>query len=246
MRTALRVLILGLWAAPLAAQVLAPREPKWTDKWNFGIGGFGGIPVGEFRQADDGGGGIDIMLGFQPFRRQPLSIRGNVVFLDYGGLRQRGYQEVCDQFGSCFLEEVEFDARNHTAFFLQAGPEFMFTDGKWRPFGFALVGRTFFSSTMVLPESNTLDGDVVFSSNNFSTAYGLGIRRVTSRWGRETGFELSSRFTRNGKARYLTEGDITQNSDGSFSITPREGAANLVGIHLGFWVGPFINWNERR
>jgi hypothetical protein len=216
MRIAYGALILGFWAVPLAAQVLQPREPKWTDKWNFGIGLFGGIPVGDFREADDGGGGVDLMLGFQPFRRQPLSIRGNAVFLDYGGLRQRGYQEVCDQFGSCFLED------------------------------FALLGRTVFSSTMVLPNSNTTDGDVVFSSNNFSTAYGAGLRRVGSRWGRETGFEISSRFTRNGKATYLTEGGITQNSDGSFTITPRGGAANVVGIHIGFWMGPYINWNERR
>jgi hypothetical protein len=246
MKATIRALILGLWAGPLAAQVLQPREPSWTDKWNFGIGLFGGFAVGDFREADKGGGGVDVMLGFQPFRREPLSIRGNVVFLDYGGLRQRGYQEVCDQFGSCFLEEVEFDARNHTAMFFQIGPEFMVTDGKWRPFGFALLGTTVFNSTMVLPESQTTEGDAIFTSNNFSTAYGVGLRRVGTRWGRETGFELSGRFTRNGKASYLTEGGITQNSDGSFTITPREGAANIVGIHIGFWVGPYINWNERR
>lgn len=245
MRTAYRALILGLWAGPLAAQVIQPRQPSWTDKWNFGIGGFGGIPVGDFRKADNGGGGIDVMLGFQPFRREPLSIRANAVFLDYGGLRQAGYQEFCDEFGSCFLEEVEFDARNHTAMFLQIGPEFMVTDGKWRPFGFALVGTTVFNSTMVFPESGTTEGEAIFTSSNLSTAYGLGLRRVGTRWGREIGFELSSRFTRNGKARYLTEGGITQNSDGSFTITPREGAANIVGIHLGLWVGPYINWNER-
>src|SRR5688572_10216457 len=170
MKATIRALILGPWAGPLAAQVLQPREPSWTDKWNFGIGLFGGFAVGDFREADKGGGGVDVMLGFQPFRREPLSIRGNVVFLDYGGLRQRGYQEVCDQFGSCFLEEVEFDARNHTAMFFQIGPEFMVTDGKWRPFGFALLGTTVFNSTMVLPESQTTEGDAIFTSNNFSTA----------------------------------------------------------------------------
>lgn len=249
MSIAIRSLLLVLLAGPLAAQVIQPREPKWTDKWNFGIGLFGGVPVGEFKNNVDGGGGLDVMLGFQPWRRQPLSIRGNAVLMDYGGLRQRGYQEVCDQFGSCFYDEVEFDARNHTAMFFQGGVELMATDGRWRPFSFALAGTTLFHSTMTTPAtspSGTNSSETLFSSHNFSTAYGLGFRRVGTRWGRETGFEISSRLTRNGKSSYLTEGSITQDADGTVRFTPREGAANIIGVHIGFWMGPYINWNERR
>ena len=31
----------------------------------------------------------------------------------------------------------------------------------------------------------------------------------------------------------------------TWDITPNTGAANVAGIHVGIWVGPYINWNER-
>jgi hypothetical protein len=239
-----------LLAGPATAQVLAPREPKWTDKWNFGIGLFGAIPQGEFRNHENGGGGLDLSLGFQPFRRQPLSIRGYMAFMDYGGLRATGQQDVCDTFGNCWTESVEFDARSHYMMNFQIGPEFMFTDGLWRPFAYALVGTTVFNSTQVFQPTGQSgpepQSESIFSSNNLSTSYGLGIRRVGTRWGRETGFELSTRFTRNAKATYLTERDLEQEQDGTWVIHPRHGAANVLGFQLGFWLGPYINWNERR
>ena len=71
------------------------------------------------------------------------------------------------------------------------------------------------------------------------------MRHVGTKYGREGGWELSLHFIRNAKARYLTDQDVQRNTDGSYTITPREGAANVIGIHIGFWGGPFINWNER-
>jgi hypothetical protein len=59
------------------------------------------------------------------------------------------------------------------------------------------------------------------------------------------GWEVSLRFTRNAKARYLNDEGVRRNTDGTYTITPRDGAANVLGIHIGIWGGPFINWNER-
>src|SRR5690242_14577412 len=139
-------LLTALFGSQLGAQILAPRQPKWTDKWNFGIGGHGGIPVGEFREHEHGGAGLDLFRGLQPFRRETASSRGNIQFMEYGALKARGYQDVCDTFG-CYTEEVEYDARNHSMFLFQAGPEIMAVDGKWRPYAFALAGATVFHSS---------------------------------------------------------------------------------------------------
>ena len=245
LRTAL---LLALLSPQLSAQILAPRQPKWTDKWNFGIGGHGGIPVGEFKEHENGGAGLDLFLGFQPFRREPLSIRGNIQFMEYGSLKATGYQDVCDTFG-CYTEQVEYDARNHSMFLFQAGPEIMAVDGKWRPYAFALAGATVFhSSETIAPETpgGQSESHSLFTSHNFSTSYGGGIRRVGTRWGRETGFEISARYTRNAKAEYLTEKNFVQQTDGSWIATTQKGQANLIGIEIGFWLGPYINWNERR
>jgi len=231
------------------SQVIASRPPKLSDQWVFSGSVFGGLPVGEFRKHEDGGGGGELMVGFQPWRRQPLVLRGNFGGMKYGAVRERAYQEVCDAF-TCWIEEVTYDARNHSMWMLQGGPEFMATDGTWRPFGFAHAGMTFFSSRANLiatgPTGSGPESQSLFSSNNFSTAYGAGIRRVTTKHGRESGFELSFRVTRNAKASYLTEEGIRQNPDGTWDVSPRHGAANVLGIHLGFWIGPHILWNERR
>lgn len=244
------LLLLAGLSAPLGAQVLQPRQPSWTDKWNFGIGLFGGLPMGDFKDHEDGGGGLDLTLGFQPFRRQPMSIRGTMTFMDYGGLRQHGQQQVCDQFGTCWFEDVEFDARNHTMMTFQGGIEFMATDGKWRPFTYALAGTTVFNSTAAItatgPTGPDQDTESFFTSSNFSQSYGVGLRRVGTRWGRETGFELTTRFTRNVGATFITEDGIEQQSDGTWVATPRSGAANVLGIHIGFWIGPYITIGERR
>ena len=247
MRPSRIALLAALLPSLASAQILAPRQPKWTDKWNFGVGVHGGIPVGDFRDHENGGAGLDLFLGFQPFRREPLSIRGNIQFMEYGALKAQGQQQVCDTFG-CYIETVEYDARNHQMYLFQMGPVIMAVDGKWRPYAFALAGVTLFNSSETLTDQGTgqLESSSFFTSNNFSTSYGGGIRRVGTRWGRETGFEISARYTRNADAEYLTERNIVRQPDGTWIATPQRGFANLIGIEIGFWLGPYINWNERR
>ena len=244
-----KALLIALLAAPVQAQVLALRPPSLKDQWTFGFSLLGGIPLGEFREYENGGGGADLNLGFQPWRRQPLVLRTQVGGMLYGVARATGYQQVCDSNNNCWIEEVRYNARNHSMMFLHAGPEIMATDGKWRPFGFALAGMTWFRSWANLkpttPTGPAETTESLFSSSNFSTSYGAGVRRVTTTFGRESGFELSARVNRNGKSRYLTEDGVFRRSDGSYGVAPREGAANVLGIHVGFWIGPYINWDER-
>jgi hypothetical protein len=230
------------------AQVIPGPVHRLRDQWVFGGSLFGGFPVGDFRNHEDGGGGGEIMVGFQPFRREPLAIRGTVGSLVYGTVDGYGYQDVCDAF-SCWTEEVRYNARNHVMTFLQAGPELMATDGRWRPYVYALAGITFFNSWANLkpsgPNGPGESTQSLFSSHNFSTAYGAGVRRVSSPFGRAGGWEIAVRMTRNAKARYLTEDGLYRNSDGTWNISPRSGAANVVGVHFGFWIGPRRNWDER-
>jgi hypothetical protein len=191
---------------------------------------------------------VEGMLGFQPWRRQPLLIRGHISSLVYGSVQAEGQQQVCDFF-SCHTETVSYNARSHTMTSLLAGPEFFATDGAWRPFAFALAGATFFRSWANLKPQSPSGSEssvTLFSARNFSTSYGAGVRYVWTRFGREYGVEMASRVTRNAGARYLTESGLVQRPDGLFDVTPRQSAADVLGIHLGFWMGPYINWNERR
>ena len=246
-------LLLALLSQTAAAQIFQPgasRQPSLWDQWVLSGAVMGALPVGEFKEHEDGGGGVELMLGFQPWRRQPLVLRANFVGMQYAGLRQRGFQQVCDPGGSCWTEEVTFDARQHSMYFWHAGPEFMATDGTWRPFAFALAGSTVFSSRANLaatsPNGPVPESQPLFRSSNFSTAYGAGIRRVGTFHGREHGFELSGRVMRNAEAEYLTEDGVQRQFDGSWLVTPRRGAANVLAIHFGYWMGPNVLSSERR
>lgn len=247
MRSFTSALLLVAAAAPLGAQLIESRKPSLSDQWTVGFDFFGGIPVGAFKDAEDGGAGGEVTVGFQPFRRQPLVMRLSGGGMKYGSEKAFGYQEVCGDTG-CWVEEVEYDARTHSMWHFQIGPEFMATAGAWRPFTFALVGRTFFSSRA--NDKPTTPGGVetsrsLFSSNNFSTAYGAGIRRMLSVDGRELGLEFSARVARNVSARYVTESGVQRQPDGSFIIAPQTGSAHVLGLHVGFWVGPRVLWSER-
>jgi hypothetical protein len=176
-------------------------------------------------------------------------IRGDGGFLLYGRYNRNTDREYCDQFGqNCFTETVFYNSRYHNMSFFQAGPEVMATDGTWRPFAYALGGITMFNSwaTYGTPDlTGSAPSRTLLFSHNLSTQYAVGFRHVGTKYGRESGWEVSLRFIRNAKARYLTDQDVQRNTDGSYTITPREGAANVIGIHVGFWGGPYINWNER-
>lgn len=237
-----------LAASAAGAQVFTPRAPRSTDQWLVSFGGFGGLPLGEFRQYEDGGGGAEMMLGFQPWRRQPLVVRLQGGGMLYGAVGAYGYQDVCDQYNSCWTERVRYNARSHAMWSLQGGPEFMATDGRWRPFAYALAGYTLFHSQANYKPSTPYGQEYsqsLFTSHNFSTSYGGGLRWTRSRYGREKALELSARVTRNAKAQYLTEDGLYQNPDSSWSVSPRRGAANLLILQVSLWIGPYINWNER-
>lgn len=237
-------------AGEAAAQIFAqpqPRTPKLTDLFVAGGGVFGGLPVGEFKQHEDGGFGLQGEIGIQPFRRQPLSLRINTGMLLYSRYNRDIEEEYCDGSGSCQDFTVYYDSRSHEMWFLQAGPEVFATDGFWRPFASATVGWTWFDSDLSF---GYYDDPNVFqslqNSRNVSQIYSIGMRWVKVRHGRENGPELSFRFVRNSKARYLNEDGFRANSDGTFTLTPITGAANVLLIQFGWWMGPHVLPSERR
>lgn len=238
-----------LLAHPAGAQIFSLREPRLRDQFIFGFNAFPAIPVGEFRQHEKIGGGLEIAIGFQPFRRQPLVLRSELGGMIYDRFSDNYDDEVCDQFGNnCTTETFFYDSHTHYMSFLQAGPEFMATDGKWRPYGFALAGVTFFNSTARFGPAGSTSSNPrsLFSSQNLSSSYGIGVRLMTRpNDGREGGWDFAVRVTRNAKARYLTKQGVFRQPDGSYEISPRSGAATVLLIHLGVTGGPRVNWNER-
>jgi hypothetical protein len=249
----MRFLVVALAAACMSsaadAQIFTLREPRLRDQFIFGFSAFPAIPVGEFRKHEKIGGGLEVTVGFQPFRRRPLVLRSELGGMIYDRFSENYNDEVCDTFGNdCTTETLFYDSHTHYMSFLQAGPELMATGGKWRPYGFALAGATFFNSTARFGPAGSTSSNPksLFASQNFSTSYGIGVRLMTKpNGGREGGWDFALRVTRNAKARFLTKEGVFRNADGTYDLSPRSGAATVLLIHLGVTGGPWVNWNER-
>ena len=70
------------------------------------------------------------------------------------------------------------------------------------------------------------------------TEIGGGMRVALGASRSHFALDLGVRALRNGEATYVTEGGVTHNADGSFTIRPRRTEAHLLVIHLGVsgWV----------
>lgn len=242
-RIAALALLMVTRAAASDAQIIKTRLPRFTDLLVGGLSGFAGVPVGEFQKREDGGLGGEIMAGVQPFRGQPLVLRANALMLQYGRYDHDVEEEFCGYDGECETETVFYDSRYHNMFALHVGPEIMATRGTWRPFAFAQAGITFFRSTSSYGDAYAGPLHLtLLSSHNMSAGYGIGIRNVGKRLGREQGFELSLRLIRNARATWANDAALRSRGDGTWDVTPRVGAANVLTIQVGAWGGPYVNW----
>ena len=244
----IRPVLLTLFLASICeAQVIQPPQKRLRDQWLLSFSGLGGIPVGDFRKHENGGGGLEVMIGFQPIRRQPLKLRAQIDWLLYGRINRDVEEDYCDITG-CYTETVYYDSRQHMMFTFQGGPELTPVKGRMRPFVFALAGWTLFHSYAnygYAGSGGTSPSENLFTSGNFSTSYGGGIRWVDEKESRSGAFELSAHITRNLKADYLTEHGLTRTSSGAWVVQPVRGAANVLMIKAGFWIGPNVPWFER-
>lgn len=238
MRLPLLLLLVGL-STPAAAQVITPRPARATDRLVASLSGLAGIAVGDFKKNENGGAGLEVVGGYQPLRRGPLVVRGSIGVLRYAGFDRDKWEDDCDSSGACSSEITYHDSRTHEMWVYQVGPELMATRGTLRPFAYALVGFTTFNSQSSLGYPGSVISQQLWASRNRSTAYGAGIRRVKRTYGRESGVEVGLRLIRNANATYVNEGSLRPRGDGTFDVTPRAGAANVLTIHVGLWGGPY-------
>ena len=241
-------LLLAFLTQTANAQVIPSRQPSLLDQWIAGVNAVGVFPQGEFRKQDTFGAGVEVNLGFQPFRRQPLVLRGDVGWMQYDGHNRNETDEVCDFDGTnCQQETYFYDTQSHNMWWFHGGTEFMATGGVWRPYTYATAGWTMFYSSAQFGAAgfSGSEGNRLHAKSSVSSAYGIGVRRVTARDGRQYGWDFGVSFTRNAKAEYVTMEGVFRRSDGTYDVRPTQGAANVLKIHVGLTTGPRVNWNER-
>ena len=227
---ALALLGLLLLTPALSAQGDQFAPPRVHVGMNFIVGD----PVGEFDDFVGAGYGADF------FGRMPLdplgvlSLRADLGFLIYGYESQR----VCFQGVGCRVQ-ARLETTNNIAFG-GIGPELALPMKGARPYVHAFMGFSYFNTSSSLEDLWGDDSDYTtenFGDGTVSWGLGGGLELSLSRGRTPIGLNLGVRYHENGSVKYLTEGDIVDNPDGSVTMYPILSDGNLMSYHLGVSIG---------
>jgi hypothetical protein len=224
---------LALFAAPAGAQVLEPRYPP--PAVYVGAQPLYALTVGEFSDHVTQGGGLDLYIVYPLRPRSPLALRADGGFIIYGS----------ETFPVCFSGTVgcrvllDLTTTNSIAF-LNAGPQLMVPSGRIRPYVNGAAGFAYFGTTSSV-EGTGSDQQFASSTNfddiTFALSAGGGVQVAIGSGRTPILLDVAARYHGNGRVEYLREGDITDNDDGSITLTPRRSEANLVSLQVGVTIG---------
>jgi hypothetical protein len=211
----------------LQAQIIMNPAPG-PSRFVVGANGVLSQPKGEFASNVGNGYGFDLNGMFRLDYRGYMNLRADVGGVQYG----REHKDA-SFFGITGRIDLDLETTNSIAW-AAIGPQLMIPDGPFRPYANAAIAYTRFSTTSTLsdpygqfePISNENAGD-----GSHAWIFGGGLLVPL---GTNGAINLGARYYYGGRARYLTEGDITDNPDGSITINPRNSKTDLVLWQLGF------------
>ena len=224
------VSVLVLSASVAGASALSAQSSFFKDRQRpsrFTLGGdlVMSQPRGEFANNIGRGYGAEFTGLFHVDKRGFLSIRGDLGMVQYG----RESKEI-PFYPITGRVRLDLETTNQIGWGA-IGTQLMIPEGPLRPYANASIAYTDFSTTS--PLRGTDDSYESLSSQNQhdgSRAYifGGGVlipfgNRITS-----GALNLGGRYYSGGEATYLREGDITDNPDGTVTLSPRRSRTDLV------------------
>ncbi len=220
---------------PLAAQETAPAMVPGPISIPVGLQI--GIPQGEFAQGVKvaggfGGGLIYAMNGV-------VGLRTDLGVMIYGSERRR----VPLGGGALGLINVDVTTTN-SIFGGNIGAQVGLPGPTAKPYLGGMIGFSAFTTTSSVEGSNSSNVPFASSTNSNDGTFAktvLGGFYIPIASGRAM-LDLGARYTWNGeKVRYLTEGDIVEDSNGDLIVTPRETRADLLTIFIGVTFRPSLS-----
>lgn len=234
MRVASAVVLLGLVLGVGTARAQFP-ESLAPPRSFAGIGLGLGVPVGEFENYIGVGGGLGGFFLYNFDRQGLLGLRLDGAYLVYGSeTRRRPLSPTVP------LITVDVTTRNQIVW-LDVGPQFTFLPGGIvRPYVNATIGFSYFatrSSVRGSGSSEDFASTTNFDDLTFSWQSGTGLWITLSRGRNPVHLDASVRYIGNGRVRYLREGSIIEEPDGSVTFQPIESETNLLWIQVGVSIG---------
>lgn len=191
-------------------------------------------PVGQF--ADYVGTGWGLNGSFVlPLGTPLIGLRADLGFVNYG----HESREVClSQTIGC---RVTLDLNtDNNIFYGGIGPQLMLPLGPVEPYVNAEVQLSYFGTMSSLSGSGNADSFANTTNyDDFTAAWSAGGGMSIALPFRRTrvAIDLGATLHHNGVVRYLREGDIQDNADGSITLHPQRSEANLMVYHIGVRIG---------
>jgi hypothetical protein len=192
-------------------------------------------PVGEFKNYVDAGFGFGAGVHYAIDDARIFSLRADLGFLMYGSETKR------IPFPSIPRIRIDVNTTNNI-FLYSVGPQLMAQKGPIRPYVHGFIGGAYFSTSSSIDGTSDFEDEDHFTTQHYGDgifSYGgaggllipLNVRRTP------IAIDLGARYLRNGRTRYLREGSISDNPDGTLSFTPIESETNLWIYRLGVSIG---------
>lgn len=224
-------LVALLRVAPLAAQETVPGPISIPLALQIGL------PQGEFAQGVEVAGGIGGGLLFAV--NSVLGFRTDLGVMIYGSETRR----VPLGGGALGLINVDVTTTN-TIFGGNVGLQLGLPGPTPKPYVGGMLGFSAFTTTSSVEGENSSNVPFARSTNSSDGTFAktvLGGFYIPIGKG-STMFDIGARYTWNGeKVRYLTEGDIIEDTNGDLIVTPRETRADLLTITIGVTFRPSFN-----
>jgi hypothetical protein len=216
---------------PIAAQAAAPGPISIPVALQVGI------PQGEFAQGVKIAGGLGGGLIFA--MNSVIGLRTDLGVMIYGSETRR----VPLGGGALGLINVDVTTTN-TIFGGNIGAQVGLPGPTPKPYIGGMIGFSAFTTSSSVEGSNSSDVPFARSTNSSDGTFAktvLGGFYIPIGKG-STMFDIGARYTWNGeKVRYLTEGDIIEDTNGDLIVTPRETRADLLTITIGVTFRPSFN-----
>ena len=193
-------------------------------------------PQGDFRDYVKQGWGAAGHVLFAADRQGIVALRIDGGLLQYGNERKRACLSTTI---GCRIS-VDVNTSNNIVF-AGIGPQLMVPNGTFRPYVNGTAGFSYFftesSVSGTRSDASPFASTTNFHDGVFSTAAGGGIYIPLTVSKTRFSVDVGARYHWNGKTRYLREGSIVDQPDGSIEITPIESRTDLLTWHLGLSFG---------
>lgn len=229
--TSLALVAVILIVGASAANAQRPRSPLFPTRFTVAGDLLVAQPKGEFGSNIDAGFGGNLVFMYKLDQAGVFSLRADVGAMQYGSERKR--VPFLPYTGRVLLDVTT----TNNVFWGAIGPQMqLLTKGPVRPYVNAAAGFQGFVTESALSGSDeSWDYASTTNSNDATLAYmvGGGLYIPFSRSSTSASLNIGARYHFGGTASYLREGDITDNSDGTITLHPRNTKTDMVMWQVG-------------